>query len=381
MGVFCFSGVTNQLSHDTIKTILTAKRNLPDFLPSNADKAPGQQGQGGLWGSGGASPLHPYENRRMQMTLLYSDPIFLRHDTGQHPERIERLLAIHRRLQADGLIDRCTRGNYSPLEAEEIAAVHAPEVLRRAREVSQRGERLDADTPTCPESTVVALAAAGACCAAVDAVLAGRDSNALCLVRPPGHHATPTQSMGFCLFNSVALAARRAQQRGAERVLIIDWDVHHGNGTQDIFYDDEHVGFLSIHRYGWGFYPGTGAADETGTGRGLGTTFNVPLPVGIERAEYRRAVENALAEAASKVRPDLVLISAGFDAHRDDPIGGLGLEVEDFATLTQMVQAVADSHCAGRVVSCLEGGYNLDALAAGVVAHLNELLRLGRVNT
>ncbi len=150
--------------------------------------------------------------------------------------------------------------------------------------------------------------------------------------------------------------------------------MHHGNGTQDVFYADDSVTFVSVHRYGRGFYPGTGAKDETGTGRGLGHTFNVPLPAGVSRRDYLLAVEKALSDAAAKCRPELVLISAGFDAHRDDPIGGLGLEVEDFAELTRMVRAVADVHCGGRVVSCLEGGYDLEALAGGVEAHLSGLL-------
>ena len=233
---------------------------------------------------------------------------------------------------------------------------------------------LEADTVCSPASYQVALAAAGACASAVDAVLDGIDRTALCLVRPPGHHATPTHSMGFCLFNNVALAARRALERGLSRVLIVDWDVHHGNGTQDVFYDDPRVAFLSVHRFGHGFYPGTGDIDETGTGDGLGATVNVPLRFGIRRPDYHAAFRSALEKAADRCRPELVLVSAGFDADARDPIGSLGLEAEDFISLTRAVMDVAETHCAGRLVSCLEGGYDLDALAEGVQVHLETLL-------
>jgi acetoin utilization deacetylase AcuC-like enzyme len=224
----------------------------------------------------------------------------------------------------------------------------------------------------------VALAAAGACVAAVDAVLAGKDHNALCLVRPPGHHATAERSMGFCLFNSIALAAHHARiAHQLTRILIVDWDVHHGNGTQDIFYAAPDVFFFSIHRYGGGFYPGTGTADETGTGPGLGRTLNVPVRYGTSRADYRGLYRKALERAADEIKPELVLLSAGFDAHAADPIGSLGLDAEDFATLTQMILEVAKTHAGGRLVSCLEGGYNLTALAESVQGHLEELLASG----
>ena len=309
------------------------------------------------------------------MTLLYTDDIFLRHETTQHPECPARLVAITARLTKSGLIARCMPGTYAPLTPEQVSLIHAPEVADTARRVCERGGgRLDADTICSPASYQVALAAAGACASAVDAVLDGVDRTALSLVRPPGHHARPTHSMGFCLFNNIALAARRALDRGLSRVLIVDWDVHHGNGTQDIFYDDPCVTFLSVHRYGHGFYPGTGAADETGTGDGLGATVNVPLRFGTRRAEYHAAFRSALEKTADRCKPELVLVSAGFDAHRLDPIGSLGLETEDYVTLTRAVLEVAEKHSAGRLVSCLEGGYNLDALAESVQAHLETLL-------
>lgn len=310
------------------------------------------------------------------MTLLYTDPLFLQHDTGPHPETAGRLRAVSARLEKTGLPSRCRPGSYLPLTAETVAQVHAPRMVRAAEDMAARGGgRLDPDTVVSPESFRVALAAAGACVSAVDAVLRGDDTNALCLVRPPGHHATPTRSMGFCLFNNISLAALHAlSAHSLDRVLIVDWDVHHGNGTQDIFYADPRVLFFSIHRFGMGFYPGTGDADETGKDAGRGYTLNVPLRYGTSRKDYRAAFRGALDDAADKIKPQLLLVSAGFDAHARDPIGSLGLEVEDFVWLTRQVLDVAKTHCGGRLVSCLEGGYNLDVLAESVQAHLEELL-------
>jgi acetoin utilization deacetylase AcuC-like enzyme len=310
------------------------------------------------------------------MTLLYTDPLFLEHDTGRHPECADRLRAIGARLRQAGLDTRCTAGAYQPLAEETVEQVHSVREVRQIKQLAEHGGgHTDPDTVVSPASFRVGLAAAGACVSAVDAVLKGKDSNALCLVRPPGHHATPTRSMGFCLFNNISLAARQAHKvHGLDRILVVDWDVHHGNGTQDIFYDDRVVTFLSIHRYGWGFYPGTGAADETGTGRGLGHTFNVPIRYGTSRKDFHTAFTWALEKAADRAKPELVLVSAGFDAHSHDPIGSLGLEVEDFVTLTGQVHDVARTHAHSRLVSCLEGGYNLDALAESVEAHLEGLL-------
>jgi acetoin utilization deacetylase AcuC-like enzyme len=310
------------------------------------------------------------------MTLLYTDPLFLRHDTGAHPESAKRLKSVTKRLEDSGLAKRCEPGAYQPLTEETVARVHKPEVVKLVKEAAARGGgRLDADTVVSSESYKVGLAASGACVAAVDAVLTGKDKTALCLVRPPGHHASPKQSMGFCLFNNIALAADRAREgHHLTRILILDWDVHHGNGTQDIFYEDPEVLFLSIHRYGRGFYPGTGAADETGKGRGLGYTVNVPIRYGTSRKDYFAALTKAVDKAADLMKPQLVLVSAGFDAHAKDPIGSLGLETEDFSELTKMALEVARTHAEGRLVSCLEGGYNVDALAESVQAHLEVLL-------
>ncbi|RMG37404.1 MAG: histone deacetylase, partial [Planctomycetota bacterium] len=241
------------------------------------------------------------------------------------------------------------------------------------------GGRIEADTVVSRESFDVAVRAAGTVCAAVDLVLQAdvpsesRPRQALCLVRPPGHHARPAAAMGFCLFNNVAVAAAHAlEHHGLNRVLIVDWDVHHGNGTQEIFYATDRVHFLSVHRHP--FYPGTGSADERGTGPGLGATWNLPLRFGTPRREYIRRFTDIVEQAAEVCRPELVLISAGFDAHHADPIGSLGLETGDFATLTRIVQRIADRHAGGRIVSTLEGGYNLQALAESVAAHLTTLL-------
>jgi len=309
------------------------------------------------------------------MTVLYTDPIFLAHDTGRHPENAGRLRAILARLGKAGLVQDCTRGTFQPMAEESLLTVHAPPVVARAKAMAEHGGgHLDADTVVCPASFRVALSAAGACVAAVDQVMKGTDRRALCLVRPPGHHATPERSMGFCLFNNIALAAQHAQSaHDLNRILIVDWDVHHGNGTQDIFFASPDIFFFSIHRYGHGFYPGTGAADETGTGAGLGATLNVPVRFGTSRPDYRGLYRNALEKAADAIKPELVLLSAGFDSHVNDPIGSLGLETEDFVDLTRMALEVSQTHSHGRIVSCLEGGYNLDALAESVQAHLETL--------
>ena len=311
------------------------------------------------------------------MTLLYTDPVFLEHDTGQHPETAERLRAIAAMLDESGLRNHCTAGQFTPLDAAELRSIHEPRLVERVQRTAEAGGgRLDADTIVSRASYEVGLAAAGCCVAAVDAVIAGSDRRALCLVRPPGHHATPTRSMGFCLFNNIAIAARRSQKKhGVNRVLIVDWDVHHGNGTQDAFYEDPTVFFLSIHRYGHGFYPGTGAADETGAGAGLSATLNVPIRYGTAAKEYHEQFEAELQSAAAAIKPEIVLVSAGFDAHRLDPIGNLGLGAEDFAILTRQVREIADTHAEGRLVSCLEGGYHWQATADSVRAHLEELLR------
>jgi acetoin utilization deacetylase AcuC-like enzyme len=308
------------------------------------------------------------------VTIVYRSELFRRHETGSHPETPKRLAAIDRVLGDSPSLKLCELGEPRPISPEDLALIHEGDVVARAREMSQTGGGyLDPDTVVSSESFDVALAAAGTAVCAVDEVMTGRHENALCLIRPPGHHATKNRSMGFCLFNNVALAARQAQRKhGAGRILIVDWDVHHGNGTQDIFYDSDDVVFFSIHRFP--FYPGTGTASETGTGKGLGATVNVPVTFGTSRERYLDLFQKGLEQAAAKAKPDLVLISAGFDAHAEDPVGNLGLNSSDYGELTRRVREVARTYCSGRIVSCLEGGYNLEALGESVSHHLEELV-------
>lgn len=308
------------------------------------------------------------------MSLLYSEPCFLDHETGDHPERAERIRTITQRLDKSGLGSRCRRVGSHPVSRRRLGRVHSLSYIDEIWAYAKSGGgHLEVDTVVSPASYDVALKAAGAVCNATKRLVRGEDTTALCLVRPPGHHALVARAMGFCLFNNVAVAAKMAtEELGLERVLIADWDVHHGNGTQACFWEDPKVGFLSIHR--WPFYPGSGAADETGGGAGLGTTVNLPVEFGIARDDYLHAFGDALEKLAAKMRPQLVLLSAGFDSHRRDPIGNLGLETEDFGRLTDVVLDIAEAHAGGRLVSVLEGGYNPDAMADSIELHLSRML-------
>lgn len=309
------------------------------------------------------------------MTLLYSDDRFLNHETGDHPECADRLRAIQLRLQQSGLLNQVVTIAPRSATSEEIRQVHSEEQVQAFDLLAEQGGgRLDADTVVSVDSPSVARLAAGAAVDAVHRVLNGKDRQALCLIRPPGHHATASKAMGFCLLNNVSIAAKTAIAAGSvNRILIVDWDVHHGNGTQDIFYDDSQVTFFSVHRHP--FWPGSGLKTETGTGEGLGHTLNVPLPFETSRQEYFSAVRSSLETLADRVRPELILISAGFDAHHLDPIGGLSLTTEDFETLTEIAQQIAATHCDGRLVSLLEGGYNTEKLADCVETHLKTLIQ------
>jgi len=307
------------------------------------------------------------------MLTVYIDRTFERHQTGRHPESPARIQAIRRRLTDERIAELGRRGEIRPATIEEVVRIHERDYVDRLERTAKAGGgRLDADTVMSAESFQVALEGAAAGIAAVDDVLAGRSDRALVVARPPGHHALAGEAMGFCLLNNVAIAAAHARAaHRLDRLLIVDWDVHHGNGTQDIFYADGQVAFFSAHRFP--FYPGSGDTDETGTGAGLGAIFNLPVAYGTERNEYQKAFAAMLEDAAKRSRPDLVLISAGFDAHWEDPVGDLGLETEDFRDLTRTVAAVADQYCQGRIVSLLEGGYNVERLSESVEIHAEAL--------
>lgn len=307
-------------------------------------------------------------------TALIYDPLYLRHETGFHPENAERLRAIAATLEADTQLQAKVK-NTLPASAsdEDILRCHGEQLLAQVRTFCERGRPfIDLDTVISPASFNVAKLAAGAAITAVDQVFKGEAQNAFAFVRPPGHHATANRAMGFCLFNNAAIGARYAQAKyAAERVLIIDWDVHHGNGTQDIFYQDSTVFYFSTHQYP--YYPGTGAATETGAGKGEGATLNIPLHEHTSAHAHRQAFTDALQAIEKIFPPDLIIISAGFDSRRDDPLGGLLLEDSDFAEMTKEVMAMAERHAAGRVVSLLEGGYNLNTLGETVRTHVSAL--------
>ena len=305
------------------------------------------------------------------MTALAADRNVKEHHTGEgHPECPERFDAALGAVEDFDLLRLAPR----LANEDELALCHMRPYIRLVEREVMTGfhELSTGDAIICPKSFDAALRASGGVLNAVDAVAAKKASNAFCIVRPPGHHATPAQGMGFCLFDNIAIGARYAQRKyGIDRVLIADWDVHHGNGTQDIFYSDGTVFFFSTHQHPW--YPGTGAPDETGEDRGAGMTLNRPFPAGAGRREILGTFYNELLPAADKVKPELVMISAGFDSRAGDPLGGFLLTDEDFADLTRVMLEIADKYANGRLVSVLEGGYNLQGLASAVQAHVQAL--------
>ena len=310
-------------------------------------------------------------------TALVHDEAYKRHDTGPgHPESPWRCTAVMGRLAECDFADDLLSLRAREAAEAQLLTCHTPEYLRIVeRDIrSGMGCLSTGDTAVCLDSLEAALLSAGGVLAAVDAVLTGMAANAFCVVRPPGHHASSSRGMGFCIFNNVAIAARYAQTAyQVGKVLIVDWDVHHGNGTQEIFYEDPSVFYFSTHRWPW--YPGTGSAAETGRGAGKGTTLNCPLPGGAGREEVLAALTDRLLPAAEAFGPELVLVSAGFDSRIGDPIGGLALDDEDFAEMTGLVLDLADRHAGGRLISVLEGGYDLAGLASAAEAHVRVLCR------
>jgi acetoin utilization deacetylase AcuC-like enzyme len=309
-------------------------------------------------------------------TAIVHHKVFAEHDTGpHHPESSSRYDVVMDGLRQDDFVwSRLLEIEAREAARGEVQACHSPHLYKTVeRAVREGAGHLDADTAVSIKSLEAALRAAGGACQAVETVLKGVVQNAFVPARPPGHHATAERSMGFCLFNNVAIAARYAQNQfpEIERVAIVDWDVHHGNGTQGIFYDDPTVFFFSMHQYPW--YPGTGAHGEKGVGRGAGYTLNIPVKAQTPAREQKRMFEAAIDEMSVKFKPDLIIVSAGFDSHRGDPLGQLMLEDEDFRLMTRTLKEWASSSCRNRLISCLEGGYNLSSLGETVRTHVVEL--------
>lgn len=297
----------------------------------------------------------------MTVGLVY-DPIFLEHETGEHPENPRRMLAVMALLEESGLLARLTRIEARDATRDELTLVHDARYVDWLRQAAlEGGGWVDPDTLITPRSYDVAARVVGGTLAATDAVLCGDLASAFCVVRPPGHHARPAQAMGFCLLNHVAVAAAYARARhGLERVAIVDVDVHHGNGTQDAFYRDPGVLYISTHEYP--FYPGTGAADETGAGDGLGYNLNVPMPAFSGDDAYARVFHDIVIPALHRYQPELILVSAGYDAHFADEIAHQQLSVDGYGELVFMTKTAADALCGGRIVAALEGGYHLTAM-------------------
>ena len=306
-------------------------------------------------------------------TAIVTDERYLIHTDPTHVERAERLLSIQRALDTSGVRAMVQQLAPRPATQDELLAVHTTDHVDTINRYAVRGGYIDTDTYMVEGTLEAAYLAAGGAITAVAAVLEGTTPNAFAFVRPPGHHATPDRAMGFCLFNNIAVAARAAlQQFGLARVAIVDYDVHHGNGTQDIFYGDGQVLFCSTHAAP--YYPGTGCVDEIGTGDGAGATLNVPMPYGVGDVGYQQVFQQVIIPALHRFQPQLILVSAGYDAHWSDPIGPMVVSVQGFASMTKMLLEAAGELCDGRIVLVLEGGYNLEAVGASALASLQVLL-------
>lgn len=308
------------------------------------------------------------------LTGVVCDTKYLKHETGNHPESAQRLTAIYTYLKTKGVHKSIKKIKPQPAPLDVIQYIHTQSYIDRVESISTYGGgMLDLDTVVSPETYDTALLAAGGMLVAVDAVINRTVKNAFCLVRPPGHHALPERGMGFCIFNNIAIAARYIQKKySLQKIAIIDWDVHHGNGTQFAFYSDPSVYYFSTHQFP--HYPGTGNSGETGSNEGIGFTMNVPLLPGADIQVFEEAFEKRIIPAIKEFNPDFILISSGFDAHADDPLAQLYLQTEDYYLLTKLLVSCAQDICNGRIVSTLEGGYNLDALKRSAHAHLSALM-------
>lgn len=310
----------------------------------------------------------------MNKTGYLSDPLYLRHETEPHPENPGRLTAIQNQLESSKFYNNLIPIQPRKATPEQISLVHDSNYVARVEQSCANEVRnLDADTVISLNSYNAALLSAGAGITAIDQLIDGSIHNAFCAVRPPGHHAEHDKAMGFCLFNNVGIASRYAQEsKGLNRIFIFDWDVHHGNGTQHSFYGDSSIYYSSAHQYP--FYPGTGSKEETGTGDGLGTTFNLPMDAHSGDDDYLSAIEHKLIPKIQSYKPDLIIISAGFDAHQNDPLGQIELSTECFGEMTKLLMHIADDVCDGRLLSMLEGGYDYDALSKSAMLHIQTLL-------
>jgi len=309
----------------------------------------------------------------MKAGLVY-DSIYLEHDTGDHVENSQRLVATMSHLEDTGTKERITMLAPRPASLEEVELVHSPEYISSVKDRAERGGGwLDPDTIVCPRSYEVALYAAGGLLTAVEAVTNGEVDSAFALVRPPGHHALRSRAMGFCIFNNVAIAAKFALSKfNLDRVLIADFDVHHGNGTQDTFYADPQVLYFSTHEYP--YYPGTGGINETGTGKGEGTTVNFPMAAGWGDEEYLRAFNDVLVPVARRFQPQLILVSAGFDPHWADQLAMMRVSIIGFAEMVMILKKLAAELCQEHLIFTLEGGYNLSVVASSIKATFDVLL-------
>ena len=310
----------------------------------------------------------------MNKTGYITDPFYLKHENEPHPENPGRLTAIKSKLESSKFYNNLALIQPRKATVEDIARIHDRGYIESVEQSCQNGVRnLDADTVICPDSFQAALLSSGAGLEALDKILDGTIDNAFCAVRPPGHHAEQNRAMGFCLFNNVGVVARYAQEvKQLGKIFIFDWDVHHGNGTQHSFYKNSSIFYSSTHQYP--FYPGTGSSDETGSGDGLGSNLNLPMRAYSKDADYLTLIENKLVPTIQKYNPDLIIISAGFDAHENDPLAQVELSTECFGKMTQKLLEVARDVCQGRMLSMLEGGYDYSALGDSVQLHIETLV-------